>query len=118
VLNIPRLKVTPNFLIVDYGGMLISPVRGRFDTSSDVTSSQGDHGFLFVSCTVSTLLALFLLPKMAERRFRPLGPLVGGVRLEVKSPFDSLTPIWYRSALEFLGYFLPFKSYSTSSIAI
>jgi hypothetical protein len=26
-----------------------------------------------LSCTISTLLALLLLPKMAERRFRPLG---------------------------------------------
>jgi hypothetical protein len=29
---------------------------------------------------------------------------------EVKSPFDSLTPIRYRSALEFFGFLPPFKS--------
>jgi hypothetical protein len=45
------------------------------------------------SCTVWTLLAHFLLPKMAERRFLPLG---GRARPEVTSPIDSLTPIWYK----------------------
>jgi hypothetical protein len=51
-----------------------------------------------------------LLPKMTERRFRPLG---GRARPEVKSPFDSLTPIWFRSALEFFNYLLPVQSYLT-----
>jgi hypothetical protein len=90
------LKVTPIFLIVDYGGMSISTARGRL--TPEVTSPVDRAITVFyscfvdiyrLSCTVSTLLALLLLPKMAERRFRPLG----GVRPEVKSPFDSLTPI-------------------------
>jgi hypothetical protein len=70
-----RLKVIPNFLIVDYGGMWISPAKGHLTPEMRLPV-----GFCtcFVdnyrlSCTVSTLLALFLSPKMAERRFRPLG---------------------------------------------
>jgi hypothetical protein len=51
--------------------------------------------------TVSTLQAIFLLPKTAERRFRP----PGGFRPEVTPPFSSLTPLWYRSALEFFIFF-------------
>jgi hypothetical protein len=75
-----RLKVTPIFLIVDYGGMSISTARGRL--TPEVTSPVDRATTVFyscfvdiyrLSCTVSTLLALLLLPKMAERRFRPLG---------------------------------------------
>jgi hypothetical protein len=92
-----RLKVTPIFLIVDYGGMSISAARGRL--TPQVTSPVDRATTIFescfadiyrLSCTVSTLLALLLLPNMAERRFRPLG---GRVRPEVKLPFDFLIPI-------------------------
>jgi hypothetical protein len=41
----------------------------------------------------------------------------GRVRPEVTSPFDSLTPIWYRSALDFFVYLPPIKSYSTFRFA-
>jgi hypothetical protein len=60
-----------------------------------------------LSCTVSTLLALLLSPKMADRRFRPLG----GV-------FDFLTSIWYGSPLEFVSYLSSLKSNSTFSICM
>jgi hypothetical protein len=74
------LKVTPIFLIVDFGGMSISTARGR--PRPEVTSPVDRATTVFyscfvdiyrLSCTVSTLFALLLLPKMAERRFRPLG---------------------------------------------
>jgi hypothetical protein len=74
------LKVTPIFLIVDYGGILISTARERL--TPEVTSPVDWATTVFYSCfidiyrlsrTVSTLFALLLLPKMAERRFRPLG---------------------------------------------
>jgi hypothetical protein len=74
------LKVTPNFLIVDYGGMSISTARGRL--TPEVTSPVDSATTVFCSCfidiyrlycTVSTLLALLLLLRMAERRFRPQG---------------------------------------------
>jgi hypothetical protein len=45
------------------------------------------------------------------------GPVLR-VRPEENSPFDSLTAIWYRSVLEFFGYLLPVKSYSTFSICM
>jgi hypothetical protein len=61
-----------------------------------------------LSCNVSTLLPLFLLPKMAAR---------GRARPEVTSPIESLTPTWYRSALEFCVYLLPVKSYATFRFA-
>jgi hypothetical protein len=42
----------------------------------------------------------------------------GRVRPEVKSPFDSFTPIRYESAVEFFGYLLTVKSYSTFSLCM
>jgi hypothetical protein len=74
------LKVTPIFLIVDYGGISISTARGLL--TPEVTSPIDRATTVFyscfidiyrLSCTVSTLLALLLLPKMTEIRFRPLG---------------------------------------------
>jgi hypothetical protein len=91
------LKVTPIFIIVDYGGISISTARGR--PRPEVTSPVDRATTVFyacfidiyrLSCTVSTLLALLLLPKMAKRRFRPLG---GVLERKVKSPFDCLIPI-------------------------
>jgi hypothetical protein len=91
-----RLKVKPILLMVDYGGMWISTARGRL--TPEVTSPIDRATTVFyscfvdtyrLSCTVSTLFVLLLSAKTAERRFRPLG----GVRPEVKSPFDSMTPI-------------------------
>jgi hypothetical protein len=68
------------FLIVDYSGISISTARGHLtpDMTSPVDRATTIFYSCFVdiyrlSCTVSTLLALLLLPKMAERRFRPLG---------------------------------------------
>jgi hypothetical protein len=76
------LKVTPIFLIVDYGGISISAARGRLtpEATSPVDRATTVFYSCFVdicrlSCTVLTLLALLLLPKMAERRF----PLQWGV---------------------------------------
>jgi hypothetical protein len=69
-----------HFLTVDYDGMSIS--TGRWRLTPEVTSPVDRATTVFsscfidiyrLSCTVSTLLALLLLPKMAERRFRPLG---------------------------------------------
>jgi hypothetical protein len=110
------------FLIVDYGGMLILTARGRL--TPEVTSPVDTATMVFfsclvniyhLSCTISTLLAFLILPKMAERPFRPLG---GRVRPQVKSQFDSLALIWYRLAFKFLDYLLPVKSYSTFSICM
>jgi hypothetical protein len=88
--------------------MSISTARGRLtlEVTSPVIRATTVFYSCFadiyhLSCTVSTLLALFLLPKMVERRFRPLG---GRVRPEVTSPIDSLTPFWYRSVLEVCVY--------------
>jgi hypothetical protein len=120
VSNTYRLEVIPSFLIADYGGMSILTARGRLrpEMRSPVDRATTVFYSCFVdsyrlSCNISTLLALFLLPKMAERRFRP----IGGV-LEVTSPIDSLTLIWYRSDLEFCVYLSPIKSYSTFSICM
>jgi hypothetical protein len=75
-----------HFLIVNYGGMSISTARGRL--IPEVTSPVDRATMVFyscfvdncrLSCTVSTLLALFLLPKMAERQFRPLGGVYDAV---------------------------------------
>jgi hypothetical protein len=68
------------FFIVDYGVMSISTARGRL--TLEVTSPVNRATTVFYSCfvdiyrlssTVSTLIALLLLPKKAERRVRPLG---------------------------------------------
>jgi hypothetical protein len=74
------LKVTPIFLIVDYGGISISTARGRLTPEVMTLVDRATTVFFscFVdiyclSCTVSTLLGLLLLPKMAERRVRQLG---------------------------------------------
>jgi hypothetical protein len=116
-----RLKVLPTFLIVDYGGMSISTARRRLRPvmTSPVDRATTVFYSCFVdiyrlSCTVSTLLALLLLPQMVERQFRPLGRS----RPEVTLPFDSLTSTWYRSVLEFCVYLSPIKSYSTFSICM
>jgi hypothetical protein len=78
-----RLKVLPTFLIVDYGGMSISTTGGRLtpEIKSPVDRATTVFYSCFVdiyrlSCAVSTLLALFLSPKMVERRFRQLGSVL------------------------------------------
>jgi hypothetical protein len=78
-----RLKVIPYLLTVDYGGMSISTARGclRPEMRSPVDRATTAFYSCFVdnyrlSCNVSTLLALFLVPKMAERRFRQLGSVL------------------------------------------
>jgi hypothetical protein len=89
--------------------MLISTVRRRLipavtslvDRVTTVLFSCFVDNYC-LSCTVSTLLAIFLLPKMAERR---ISAARGCVTLEVKSLSNSLTLIWHRSALEFLVIF-------------
>jgi hypothetical protein len=80
VCKMNRLKVIPKFLIDDYGGMSISTLKGRLRlemrSSVDRATTVFYSCFVYIyrlSCTVSTLLALLLLPKMVERRFRPLG---------------------------------------------
>jgi hypothetical protein len=42
---------------------------------------------------------------IAENGRKTISAAKGRARPEVKSPFDSLTPIWYRSVLEFLIIF-------------
>jgi hypothetical protein len=71
------------FLIVDYGGMSISTARGRLtpEVTSPVDRATTVFSSCFVdiyrlSCTVSTLFVLLLLPKMAERRVRPLAGML------------------------------------------
>jgi hypothetical protein len=50
---------------------------------------------------------------IAENGRKTISVARGRVRPEVKSPFDFLTPICYRSVLEFFIYLLPVESYST-----
>jgi hypothetical protein len=49
---------------------------------------------------------------IAENDRKTISAARGRARPEVKSPFDCLTPIWYRSVLEFFDYLLPVQSYS------
>jgi hypothetical protein len=75
-----RLKVAPIVLIVDYGGISISTAWGRLipevtlpvDRATTVLYSCFVEIYC-LSCTVSTILALFLLPETVKRRFWPLG---------------------------------------------
>jgi hypothetical protein len=55
---------------------------------------------------------------IAENGRKTISAARGRVRPEVKSPFDILTPIRYRSVLEFVDYLLPVESYSTFSICM
>jgi hypothetical protein len=116
-----NLKVTHFFKIVDYGGISISTARGHL--TPEVTSpGDSDHGFRFVFCghlpfilyrfdVVSTFV-------IAENGRMTISAARGRVRLEVKSPFDSLTPISYTSALKFSDYLLLVKSCSTFLICM
>jgi hypothetical protein len=122
VCKMHRLKVLPTFLIVDYGGMSISTARGhlRPEMRSPVDRATTVFYSCFVdiyrlSCTVSTLLALFL---SAENGRKTISAARGRSRPEVTLSFDSLTPIWCRSVLEFCVYLSPIKSYSTFSICM
>jgi hypothetical protein len=97
--------------------MSISTASGRWisEVTSPVDRANTVPYACFVgiyrpSCDASTLLSLFSMPKMAEKRFRSLGGVLHG---EVMPPSDSLTPIWYRSSLEFFGNLSPFKHYAT-----
>jgi hypothetical protein len=56
------------------------------------------------------ILSAFLI---AEKDGKMISAAKRHVRPEVTSPFDSLTPIWYRSVLEFFVHLSPFSSYST-----
>jgi hypothetical protein len=91
-------------------------------TGNDVTSRFVDHGFLFVFntqnvCKMHRLNVLFVffrhLPSIlyrfdaisaflsAENGRKTISAARGRSRPELSLPFDSLTPIWYRSVLEF-----------------
>jgi hypothetical protein len=115
-------KVAPIFLIVDYGGMSISTTRVRLiremtspDNRATTIFSTGFVDIYSQPYTVLTLLAFFLIAKNGGKT---ISAAKGRVRPELKSPFALLTPIWYRSVLEFFGYLLPVKSYSTFSICM
>jgi hypothetical protein len=55
---------------------------------------------------------------IAENDRKTISAARGRARPEVKSPFDCLTPVCYRSVLEFFDYLLPVQSYSTFSICM
>jgi hypothetical protein len=78
-----RFKVKLAFLVVDFGVMSISTTRGR--PRPEVTSSVDIATMVYhscssnifcLSCTVSTVYAVFLLLKMAECQFLPLGGML------------------------------------------
>jgi hypothetical protein len=115
------LKVTPIFLIVDYGEMSISTARGRL--TPGVTSPVDRATTVFYSCYrhLPSILYRFDVISafvIAENGRKTISAARGRVRPEVKSPFDCLTAIWYRSVLEFFDYLLPVQSYSTFSICM
>jgi hypothetical protein len=92
------------------------------DVLDDVTSRFLDHGFLLkfnihFESTVYHSLVIGVFRKVNNGRLT-ISTARGRVRPSEKSPFNSLTPIWYRSVLKFFGYLLPVKSYSTFSICM
>jgi hypothetical protein len=115
------LKVTPIFFIVDYGGISISTARGRL--TPEVTSPVDRATTVFYSCFIYIYVFLYRFDVIsafviAENGRKTISAARGRARPEVKSPFDCLTPIWYRSVLEFFDYLLPVQSYSTFSICM
>jgi hypothetical protein len=114
------LKVTPIFVIVDYGGISISTARGRLtpEVTSPVDRATTVFYSLFYRHLPSILHRFDVISAfvVAENGRKTISAARGRARPEVKSPFDSLTPIWYRSVLEFFDYLLPVQSYSTFSI--
>jgi hypothetical protein len=54
---------------------------------------------------------------IAENGRKTISAARGRARSEVKSPFDCLTPIWYRSVLEFVSSMRPPKSTSLEQSA-
>jgi hypothetical protein len=82
---------------------------GTFDTGSDIINRQSDHDFLFVFCGYSPsilnrfdVISAFLV---AENGGKMISAASWRVRPEVKSLFDSLTPIWYKWALNISAIF-------------
>jgi hypothetical protein len=115
------LKVTPIFLIVDYGGISISTARGRL--TPEVTSQVDRATMVFYSCLLHLPSILYRFDVIssfviAGNGRKTISAARGRSKPEVKSPFDSLTPIWYRSVLEFFDYLLPVQCYSTFSICM
>jgi hypothetical protein len=111
-----RFKVLSSFSIVDYGEMFISTARGRL--IPEVTSPfDSDYGFLFVFHlyipSIFYHLGVIRAFLVAENDGKTFSAANGRVRPEVKSPFDFLIPIWYKSALKIFGNLLLFKSYSS-----
>jgi hypothetical protein len=82
---------------------------GGVDTGSDITSRYSDHGFLFVFCRhLQSILYRFDVIGaflIAENGRKTISAARGRVTPEVKSAFDSLSPIWYMSALDFSAIF-------------
>jgi hypothetical protein len=116
------LKVTPIFLIVDYGGISISTARGRLTPEVTSPVDRATTVFLFVLYRhLPSILYRFDVISafvIAENGRKTISAARGRARPEVKSPFDCLTPIWYRSVLEFFDHLLPVQSYSTFSICM
>jgi hypothetical protein len=93
-----RLKVTPSFWIVDYGGKLISIARGCLTLEVTSPSRDSDHDFPFVFCRhLPSILHRFDVIStfiIAENGGKTISAARRRVIPEVKSPFDSSTPIW------------------------
>jgi hypothetical protein len=100
------LKVTPIFLIVDYGGISISTARGRLtpEETSPVDRATTVFLFVFYRHLPSILYRFDVISAfvIAENGRKTISAARGRA-----TPFDSLTPIWYRSVLEFFDYLLP-----------
>jgi hypothetical protein len=86
-----RLKVTPNFLIVDYGGISISTARGH--SIPELTSPVDRVTMVFcscfvdicrLSCTVPTLLAILFRLKWGKDDFGRYGACQTGSEVTVR----------------------------------
>jgi hypothetical protein len=97
--------------------MSISTARGRLRPEVTSPVDRATTVFLFEFCRhLPSILYCYDVIRafvIAEKGRKTISAARGRARPEVKSPFDSLTPIWYRSVLEFFDYLLPVQSYST-----
>jgi hypothetical protein len=102
-----HLKVTSSFFIVDCGRRSISTAMGRLrpeirppiERATTVFYSYFVDNYRVSSLHPFDVISVFIV---AENGGKTISAARGRVRPKMTSPFDFLTQIWYRSALDFI----------------
>jgi hypothetical protein len=115
--NMHRFKGILVLVIVDYDEMSISTARG---CPKPEATSPVDRATTVFACVPATF-SVHLIPfrgisgfSLAETGEMSLSDARGRAAPEVTSPFDSLTPLWFRLAIENFPLSLTFKKFCDS----